>query len=55
MYFFKQISLKNCVGEDAGYFKLVRSGAIQCNTCDLYMDENLTRDGALEEFTFGPS
>ena len=28
MYYFKKISLKDCVGEDAGYLKLVRSGAI---------------------------
>ena len=28
MYYFKKISLKNCVGEDAGYMKLVRSGGI---------------------------
>ena len=55
MYFFKSLTMKNCVGEDAGYMKLVRSGGIQCNECDFYMNEKWTREDALVEMWDGPS
>lgn len=55
MYFFKSLSLKNCVGEDAGYMKLVRSGGIQCNECNFYMNELWNRELALADMFEGPS
>ena len=54
MYYFEKIMLKNCVGEDAGYLKLLRSGAIQCLQCEFYMYERLSRETILLEFINGP-
>lgn len=31
MYYFKRLIMSNCAGEDAGYFRLLRSGGMQCN------------------------
>ena len=44
MYYFKRLIMSNCAGEDSGYFRLLRSGGIQCNQCDLSMDEDYDRE-----------
>ena len=54
MYYFSRIKLFNCAGEDAGYFKLLRSGAIQCLRCEFRMNDRLSREFLLMEFVNGP-
>lgn len=55
MYYFKRLTMFNCAGEDAGYFRLLRSGGIQCNQCALSMDSDYGREKHLTKYLSGES
>ena len=50
MYYFKNLIMTNCAGEDSGYFRLLRSGGIQCNQCNLSMDKDYDREKHLVKY-----
>ena len=55
MYYMQSIVMSDCVGEDAGFFRMVKSGGLQCNRCDLSMKPGFNRTVALLIFKDRPS
>lgn len=51
MYYFRNLKMADCVGDDSGYMRLLRSGGIQCNQCEMSMNQYLTRDSVIEQFS----
>lgn len=51
MYYFRYLKMSDCVGDDSGYMRLLRSGGIQCNRCEMSMNQYLTRDSMIEQFS----
>ena len=55
MYYFKKLVMQNCAGEEAGFFRFVRSGGVQCNQCELSMRDIEDREDALIVFRDAPA
>ena len=53
MYYFKRLIMKDCVGDDTGYLRMVRSGGMQLNQADISMTENYDRIMAITNFIQG--
>ena len=47
--------MSDCVGEDSGFFRMIKSGGLQCNQCSLSMKEGFGRTEALLIFKDRPS